>query len=65
MVVGSEEEITYAIFFRNNSAKAAHMYSLSDWGKFGLKSRNFARYVGIKFLIIAFQENYNQDINGV
>ena len=30
-----------------------------------LKNRNIARYVGIKFLIIAFQENYNQDINGV
>jgi hypothetical protein len=38
---------------------------LSDWGKFALKGRNFARYGGIKFLIIAFQENYNQDINGV
>ena len=65
MVVGSEEEVAYAIFFRNNTAKAAHKYSLSDWGKFALKGRNFARYGGVKFLIIAFQENYNQDINGV
>ena len=54
MVVGSEEEVAYAIFFRNNTAKAAHKYSLSDWGKFALKGRNFAGYVGIRFLIIAF-----------
>jgi hypothetical protein len=45
MVVGSEEEVAYAIFFRNNTAKAAHKYSLSDWGKFEFKGRNFERLV--------------------
>ena len=41
MVVGSEEEVAYAIFFRNNTAKAAHIYSLSDWEILNLKLEIF------------------------
>jgi hypothetical protein len=45
MVVGPEEKVAYAIFFRNNTAKAAHIYSLSDWEILNLKVEIFARVI--------------------